>query len=171
MFDNELERLFGGNQHPGLEALADYWPNEWEGTFERLADKDWRTALEEDFDAQGGIMEGINVLSARGFIYFLPGLMRMTHGESGLAIVSAILTRFTYEEEEQRHAPDVQDVISKLNREQRQFVVRYLRDAQKHEPTLCPVLVDSAVANLMNGTASAYKHSEILRWARESGAL
>src|SRR5262245_48940093 len=97
MLLDEINREFSDVVYPGDNALADSYPNEWESTLGNLRGKDWRRVEGKDFDSRGGIIEVVQALGLKGFIYFLPGLLRISlaDADSRYAVVSALLTRFT----------------------------------------------------------------------------
>jgi hypothetical protein len=166
----ELESLFGHTEYPGDAALADSWPNEWESTFEQLSGKDWRTVQIDDFDSQGGAMEGILMLSAAGFIYFLPGLIRIAlfETEQMYIVTNALVTRFTCCDNSQGSFENERKIIAGLSVDQREFLVSFFREIQKKDRSICPVLIESAIRNLTTGSIEPYQYIDVQRWASEN---
>ena len=118
-------------------------------------------------------MEGIQVLSAAGFVYFLPGLIRLALREptGRYAIVSAMLTWFARADTEQTPALHQTRVMAALSAEQRLYVADFLRHAQQLEPTLCSLILKSAVSNLTHGEIKPYRQQELLHELRQQGLL
>ena len=166
MLSDELESLFGQVPYPGDKALADSYPNEWDSTIEQLHGKDWRTVGVLAFDSQGGIVEGIQALSAIGFIYFLPGLVRiaLAQPEDRYLIVSALLTRFTHLDRPQSSCRKQQEIIERLSSDQRNFLSPFFAEMQTREPLICSVLIGSARRNLAEGKLTPYTQNQIDQW-------
>ncbi len=133
--------------------------------------KDWRQVTIEDFDSQGGIIEGVQALSLEGFIYYLPGLVRiaLTKPECRYIISSALLPLLTAPDYLGSSFEKQQAILRSLSPQQRDFLARFLAAMHKAEPTLCPVVVESAIANLRNGEITPFKHEDVLKWVAKAG--
>ena len=162
---DELESLFGEFAHPGDKALASSLPNEWESIFEQLHGKNWHTVEISDFDSQGGIYEGIQVLSVRGFVYFLPGLVRiaLTQPRSE-PVISALLSQFAHLDRPGSSFQKQQKIIASLSPEQRNFLARFFAEMQRLDPLICSAISDSAIRNLAEGRITSYQQSDVEQW-------
>ena len=177
-FPFSLNRLFSEVVRPGYAGLADSYPNEWESTLRQLDGKDWRTVKIEDFDSQGGILEGIQVLGLKGFMFFLPGLVRiaLTQPEPRYMVAYALMTRFTQREALPQFTStaertlaalslsEAQQRIAALAPAQREFLARVLTSIQESEPDLYSLLVDSAISNLRLGEIVPYRDKDLMQW-------
>ena len=164
MLLDELYRVFSGVVYPGDNALADSYPNEWEPTLKNLFGKDWRSVVATDFDSAGGIIEGIQALGLKGFVYFLPGLVRISviDAESRYAVVSALLTRFTAPDYLSSSVTPQKKIMAALSPAHRSFMIGFLCAMREAEPRLCPIIVDSAVFNLKAGDIIPYKNEDVI---------
>jgi len=119
------------------------------------------------------IIEGIQVLSAAGFVCFSPGLIRLALREPNgrYAIVSAMLTWFAREENGQNRVLHQTKVMASLSAKQRLFIADFLLQAQHLEPTLCSLIVKSAVSNLTHGEIKPYRQQDLLCELRQQGLL
>jgi hypothetical protein len=165
MLVHEFNRIFSDLKHPGDDALAEREPSEWDGTIQRLKGKSWRNVALDDFESQSGVIEGVQALSPRGFIYFLPGLVKiaLTNPDARDTVTSALLPWFTvpdYLDQERRDS----GVLSLLSPGQRRFLISFFAEMQKTESDLCAPMVDSAIANLKAGEMSPYKQEDVKRW-------
>jgi hypothetical protein len=170
MLIDELNRMFADVVYPGDKALAGSYPNEWESTLRNLQGKDWRTVASKDFDSQGGIIEGVQVLGLKAFIYFLPGLIRicLTDSDSRYDVAAALLTRFTVPDYLSATVAAEKALMAALSPARRSFLVRFFSSLRETEPTLCPIIIDSAVFNLKVGDIIPYKHEDVKQWASQS---
>ena len=170
---HELDKLFSEAKYPGDTALADTYPNEWEAMLKQLHGKHWRQVTVKDFDSQGGVIEGVQALGHKGFIYFLPGLLRLalTEEDHRYPIVSALLTRFTHPDYAEEVLSRQQAIIGALTTEQREFLIRFFHESLTIEETLCPTIVKSAVENLKNGQVRCYRQGEIESWVANVSGL
>lgn len=166
----ELNSAFRDVVYPGDRALGDSYPNEWESTLRNLHGKDWRSVKGEDFDSQGGIIEGVQALSLKGFIYFLPGLIRiaLTDAAHRQIVVDALLTQFTVPDYLSGDAAEEKRIVAALSPARRNFLVRFFTAMREADPTLCPVVVDSAIFNLKAGEVIPYRHDDVIKWASRS---
>lgn len=163
----ELNRVFAGVVYPGDNALADSYPNEWEPTLRNLHGKDWRSVVAKDFDSEGDISEGIHSLGLKGFIYFLPGLVRisLTDVENRYAVVSALLNRFTTSDRLSAPMMPRKKILIALSPARRNFMISFFSSMQEAEPMLCPIIVDSAIFNLKAGDVIPYMEEDVKKWA------
>jgi hypothetical protein len=152
MLLRELDNLFSDVCYPGDKALADYWPNEWESFFERVKGKNWRNVTANDFVFDAGIDEGIQALSLKGFIYYLPGLVHiaLTKSDDRYPVASALLTLFSIPDRDR--APSAtnsqRNVILSLSAARRDFLIRFFLKMKQMEPNLSPSLIDSVITIL-----------------------
>ena len=189
---NDIEAAFGKAKYPDQGFPGEIRPSEWEYVYDRLRGKDWHDLAVEDIDAQGGVHEGISCLSADTFVYFLPGLMKLALNDTETisiryAIVDAIVSRLTRsdyqyktnahghlrrrqqrrtERELQKSLAEQESVLALLSPKQRQFLVKFLHYATQQEPTMCPVVVNSAIQNLEQGRIEAYRQDDVLQWVQ-----
>ena len=162
MLLNELNQEFADVSYPGDDQLADSYPNEWESTLDNLRGKDWRVVEAKDFDSQDGVIEGIQALGSRGFLYFLPGLLRifLTDPGSRYSVGYGLLTWFTVPEG--MKPDDSQDaVVHALSSVRRDFLVRFFSVLRIQESDLSPAIVDAAIASLRAGAVTAYKLDDV----------
>ena len=166
MLLNEINREFCDVVYPGDAGLADSYPNEWEPTLRNLHGKDWRCVESRDFDSQGGMIEGIQALGLKGFIYFLPGLIRISliDADSRYMIVSALLTRFTVPDSLAQSLAIQKKILASLSPARRSLLIRFFSVIRESEPLLCPVLIDSAISNLKAGDVTPYKEEDVKKW-------
>ncbi len=171
MILHELEKQFSDVAYPGDQAVGDSYPNEWEPTLRRLHGKDWRQVTVDDFDSQGGLIEGVQALSLKGFIYFLPGLVRiaLTQPDHRYTIASALLPLFTHPDYLGSSFERQQAIMTALSPQRREFLVRFFAAMQEAETTLCPVVVESAIANLRNGRVASYRHADVEKLNAKGG--
>ncbi|MGZ4962096.1 MAG: hypothetical protein ACXWC8_06015 [Limisphaerales bacterium] len=165
----ELNHLFSDVVYPGDKALADSYPNEWEFTLRNLQGKNWRSVKGQDFDSQGGIIEGVQALGLKGFIYFLPGLVHicLTDADSRYIVTSALLNNFTIPDYLPESVATLKKIMAALSPARRSFMARFFSSMREAEPTLCPIVVDSAVFNLTVGDIVPYKHEDVKKWAAQ----
>jgi hypothetical protein len=190
----EIESVFGTAKYPELGFPLEERPSEWEYVYDQLRGKDWHDLAVEDLDAQGGLNEAICCLSVDVFVYFLPGLINLALNDpetisTRYGIVDGIVSRLTRSDQatgrgqllkrrqkqfDRARARHLQKrlavegtIFVLLSSEQRQFLIKFLRYAMQQEPTLCPVLVNSAIRNLERGEIAAYVHEDILQWAAQ----
>jgi hypothetical protein len=52
-----------------------------------------------------------------------------------------------------------------LSPARRNFLIRFFSSMREADPTLCPVIVDSAISNLKAGSVTPYKHDDVQKWA------
>lgn len=162
----ELNRLFADVEYPGDGALGISSPSEWDSMLRRLRGKNWRAVTVDDFDAQGGLEEGVQALSLKAFIYYLPGLVRIALSDqnSRYAVSHALLSMFTWPDNLNR-TPDQQNrVIAALSPARRSFLISFLEEMQLLDSCLCSVLVDSAKTNLRAGNVTPYQQADVDRW-------
>ena len=187
---DDIEVVFGNAKYPEKGFPREERPSEWEYIYDQLRGKDWHDLAVEDIDAQGGVHEGISCLSADTFVYFLPGLMKLALNDTETisiryAIADAIASRLTVSDyqyqakgrghlrrQQRRMGRELQNslangesVLVLLSSGQREFLIRFLLDAIQEEPTLCPVVVNSAIHNLEQGRIEVYRHDDVLQWA------
>lgn len=188
---NDIEAVFGKVKYPAGGFPGEERPSEWKYIYDQLRGKNWQDLAIEDLDAQGGLNEGILCLSVDAFVYFLPGLMKLALNDTETisirwAIVNAIVVRLTCsdyryqtkarghllrrqrrqrEQELQNSLAKGESVLALLSSGQRQFLIKVLLDAMQQEPTLCLVVVNSAIHNLEHGKIELYRHDDVLQWA------
>lgn len=168
---DELEIAFSDLVYPGDEELGESRPNEWETTYERLYGKDWREVTFDDFEADGGLLEAVNVLSSQGFIYFLPGLLRIALMNSDFRYITAYAISNEFSVPDylvESGTEEIRRRIDRLNQVQRDFLIRFFTWTRKEEPDLCPVLIDSAIKNLTTGEITAYRQRSVEESARQA---
>ncbi len=165
MLLRELDQLFSDTRYPGDDALGDL-SSEWACTLRCLQGKNWRSVKPGDFDSQSGLIEGVQALSPKGFVYFLPGLVRLalTDVEVRYAISIALLSAFTRPDYLPTRPEDSQ-ILSMLSLMQRRFLISFLNEVQAMEPQLCPIVVNSAKVNLQTGTITPYLQKDVEHWA------
>ena len=168
---HELDSAFGDVSYPGDTALAASRPSEWDSTLRRLCGKRWREVTAEDFDSQDGLVGSVQALSLKGLVYFLPGLVRiaLTDSTARYAVVDALVSRFTCPDHLPESCGFEKEVIAALSATRRDFLARFLAEMEKVEPHFCPVLIESAIANLRNGDVKSYRHEDVQKWAAKSG--
>ncbi|MEK7953821.1 ankyrin repeat domain-containing protein [Luteolibacter soli] len=158
MLLEKLNQEFSDISYPGDDQLADSYPNEWEATLDNLCGKDWRDVEAKDFDSQGGVIEGIQALGSKGFLYFLPGLVRifLTDPVSRYSVGYGLLTWFTVPE---GIKPDDSQIVvlHALPSARRDFMVRFFGVFRILEPDLSPAIVDAAIVSLRAGVVTAYR--------------
>lgn len=150
----EIDNLFGHVKKPDRHQLGARGTEEWACTLNHLHTRTWRQVTLEDFDSQDGVAGTISVLSKSGFIYFLPGLLRLAlttpDGDERYVIVSALVDVFTRPD---YLAPDIENTakLKTLSPEQRGWLIRFLEEVRKGLPTLYPIVIDAAIASLKAG--------------------
>jgi hypothetical protein len=60
-----------------------------------------------------------------------------------------------------------EQLLALLSRRQRQFLITFLNDATEQEPTLCRVVVNSAIHSLEQGRIEPYQHADVLQWVEQ----
>jgi hypothetical protein len=170
MLLHEIEPLFGAVKQPRASELGAPGSEEWVNTLNRLASKTWRNVALDDFDSQGGLLETVSVLSAKGILYFLPGLLRLalySHDEGDrYLITSALLNVFTHPANS-KCSREQALVLSHLSGPQRGFLIRFFDAAQRQDSTICPEIVRAAVASLQAGEAVPYSQQQVRAWASQ----
>ncbi len=168
MLLHELDRLFSDVKRPDPIELGSHGSEEWASTLRHLAAKTWRNVTVEDFDSQDGLLGTVNVLSARGILYFLPGLLRLTLNsrEEGIRylIASALLNVFTHPDLSKASREQVA-VLSSLSGSQRDFLIRFFEEKQRELPTICPVILQAAITSLKAGEPLPYSQEQVRFWA------
>ena len=167
---DDINAAFADVKYPENGFLGETRPSEWDYIYQRLRGKNWRDLRAEDLDCQGGIIEGIQSLNVEAFVYFLPGMLNLILKDfsPGYVILDGILSRLTRSEREPGASLTIQDsVMALLSDKQRQFLIGFLVESARSEPTLCPIILDSAIQNLRNGKISPYRRDDILNWARQ----
>ena len=138
-------------------------PSEWDSTLRRLCGKSWRQVTVEDFDSQDGLVGSVQALSLKGLVYFLPGLVRiaLTDSTARYAVVDALVSLFTCPDYLRESSGFQKEVIAALSAARRDFLARFLAEMEKGEAHFCPVLIQSAIANLRNGGVKSYRHEDV----------
>jgi hypothetical protein len=186
---NDIEDVFGKEKYPENGFPLEERQSEWEYIYDGLRGKDWHDLAIEDLDAMSGTDEGISCLSADTFVYFLPGLINLVLKDASAnryRIVTCIADRLarpdhlyqvTGRGDERRRQQkelewlladamaDEEAIFELLSPRQRQFLIKFMRDALQAEPTMCPIVVNSAIHNLEQGKVEPYRQDDVRLWA------
>jgi hypothetical protein len=189
----DIEAIFGKDKYPENGFPGEERPSEWKYVYDRLRGKDWHDLALPDLETQGGINEGISCLSADTFVYFLPGLINLALNNTSTmstryVIADAIAARLTLaqyqphatgggylkrrqqgrtELEVKNSLTEKEQLLALLSLRQRQFLITFLNDAAEQEPTLCRVVVNSAIHSLEQGRIEPYQYADVLSWAEQ----
>ena len=147
---------FAKTLHPGDRSLCACQCAECRSEVAKFKGKKWSQLKLDDF-AGDGTGANIAMLTPAAFCYFLPGLilLTLTDVDCGL-LVSRIVDRLIVcDKDTEERRSGVGDVLKRLSARQRAVLID-VADAWRLKMPYAPLIWESLVASLRNGTAACY---------------
>ena len=167
---DEIQYAFSKTPYPGNDALTSCNCEECQMGVSRFRGKKWSRLELGDVGDEGG---GPGLLTPAAFQYFLPGLMRLVldHPETIGWLDQKIVGRFVVSDGQpgisaREILRRVEQTIRRLTPRQRSVVAEFVRSLETTGLHV-PLVLNSAVENLLGKTVRPYSQKALERWLAE----